>query len=66
MTQVPEPIVAASSTDDAPWGHASGWAQLYGQRRTVSCVVLGLEQGREVLWSAPTPSVAAPDPAVFS
>ena len=27
---------------------------------------LGLEQGREVLWSAPTPSVAAPDPAVFS
>ena len=45
MTQVREPIVAASSTDDAPWGHASGWAQLYGQRRTVSCVVLGLEQG---------------------
>ena len=45
MTQVREPIVAASSTDDAHWGHASGWAQLYGQRRTVSCVVLGLEPG---------------------
>lgn len=29
--------------DEAPWGHASGWAQLYGQRRNVSCVVLGLD-----------------------
>ena len=34
---------AGAACDDAPWGHASGWAQLYGERRTVSCVVLGLE-----------------------
>ena len=39
---------ADSLAHDAPWGHASGWAQLYGQRRTVSCVVLGLEQGTAV------------------
>jgi hypothetical protein len=31
------------SADDAPWGYASGWAQLYGQRRNVSCVVVGLQ-----------------------
>ncbi len=37
-------VRAVAPADDAPWGHASGWAQLYGQRRTVSCVVLGLEQ----------------------
>ena len=31
-----------SAADELPWGYASGWAQLYGQRRNVSCVVLGL------------------------
>jgi hypothetical protein len=45
MTQAREDVVADSPVGDAPWGHASGWAQLYGQRRTVSCVVLGLEHG---------------------
>lgn len=45
MTQTREDVVADSRVGDAPWGHASGWAQLYGQRRTVSCVVLGLEHG---------------------
>ena len=43
MTHVREAVTADAPADDAPWGHASGWAQLYGQRRTVSCVVLGLE-----------------------
>lgn len=28
--------------DGSPWGHASGWAQLPGTQRNVSCVVLGL------------------------
>jgi hypothetical protein len=36
-------LVPDVSADDVPWGYASGWAQLYGQRRNVSCVVVGLQ-----------------------
>lgn len=44
LAQAREAIAADVPANDAPWGHASGWAQLYGQRRTVSCIVLGLER----------------------
>ena len=42
-TQMHDTLATDASADDVPWGYASGWAQLYGQRRNVSCVVLGLE-----------------------
>lgn len=29
------------SVEDSSWAHVSGWAQLSGRRRTVSCVVYG-------------------------
>jgi hypothetical protein len=45
---VHDTLAADASVDDVPWGHASGWAQLYGQRRNVSCVVLGLERATGV------------------
>lgn len=42
-THLHDTLVSEASADDVPWGYASGWAQLYGQRRNVSCLVLGLE-----------------------
>lgn len=42
-THLHDTFASETSADDVPWGYASGWAQLYGQRRTVSCLVLGLE-----------------------
>jgi Glycosyl transferase family 2 len=35
---------AETNADETPWAHASGWAQLSGLRRNVSCVVLGLAE----------------------
>lgn len=42
-TQMHDTLATDASAEDVPWGHASGWAQLYGERRNVSCVVVGLE-----------------------
>jgi hypothetical protein len=42
-TRMRDAFATDLSTEDAPWGYASGWAQLYGQRRNVSCVVVGLQ-----------------------